>query len=87
MVIETAQPDPLDADDVAELRREVLRLRDMAHGEQARAELLADRISTLETELHTLDAHARALQRLLDRSPVHRLRRLLGRIRRATSRT
>lgn len=79
------QPDPIDSDDPAVLRREILVLRDTAMGERARAELLADRIITVETELHALDAHTRALQSIVDRSPVRRVRRLLGRLLRSVT--
>ncbi len=80
-----AESDPIDADDPAVIRAEVLRLRDLAYGEQARAEVLSERVAELETELHALGAHADALQTRLDRSPLQQARRLLGRARRAVA--
>lgn len=75
--------DPIDADDPDVLRREVLHARDTAQGERARSEVLAQRVDELEAELHALGDHAVALQARLDRSPIDRARRLLGRLRRA----
>ena len=82
--------DPLDSDDPVLLRGEILRLRDAALGEQARNELLTDRIATLEGELHAvgdklhkLDAHTQSLQRALQRTLSYQARRVLGRIRRS----
>ena len=69
--------DPIDGSDPAELRREMLRLRDAALGDRARTEVLEQRVAELEGELH-----ADELRRRLDRSPVDRVRRLLGRARR-----
>ena len=74
--------DPIDGSDPAELRREMLRLRDAALGDRARTEVLEQRVAELEGELHALGAHADELRRRLDRSPVDRVRRLLGRARR-----
>ena len=75
-------PDPIDESDPALLRREMLRLRDAALGDQARREVLEARVDELEAELHALGAHAEDLQRRLDRSPLDRARRVLGRARR-----
>lgn len=75
-------PDPVDSPDPQVLRHEILRLRDTALGEQARADVLADRVAELEAELHTLGARAEALQARLDRSPVELLARVVRRLRR-----
>jgi len=74
--------DPVDSSDPQTLRAEILRLRDTALGEGARADVLADRVAELETELHALGAHAEALQARLNRSPLEMLARVVRRLRR-----
>jgi len=61
----------------------MLRLRDESLGDRARAEVLEQRVTELETELHQLGAHRDALQQRLDRSPIELVRRAAGRARRA----
>lgn len=54
---------------------EVLRLRDLAFGERARAEVLSERVGELEGELHALGDFAESLQERLERSWGYRMSR------------
>jgi hypothetical protein len=76
-------PDPIDSDDPAVLKAELLRQRDLAHGETARAVVLADRVSELENELATVGAYADDLRVRLERTLDERARRRASRIRQA----
>lgn len=81
--IDAALPDgedPIDSTDPAALRQEILRLRDVAIGEQSRCEVLADRILELEGELHALGAANEDLAAELARTPLSRLARRLRRL-------
>ena len=67
--------DAIDSSDIDTLRTELLKARDRALGEAARADVNADRVTELESELHKLKAEAnrppvrvaRAVQRRLPR--------------------
>lgn len=72
-------PDPVESDDAATLRAEILRLRESLLAANGRAEVLRDRIAELETREHDLHEANRHLQAELDRNPVMRL---LGAVRR-----
>ncbi len=67
--------DPIDDEDLEVLRHEILRLRDHAIGQDSRAEVLTDRVSELEAELHELGAINEELARELARNPLLRLAR------------
>ena len=46
------ESDPIDSDDPAALKAEILRARDDAEGARTNAEVQADRVAELESELH-----------------------------------
>lgn len=50
--------DAIDSSDIDTLRTELLKARDRALGEAARADVNADRVTELESELHKLEAEA-----------------------------
>ena len=52
----TPATDPIDSDDPAVLKAEILRARDEAAGSRTTAEVQADRVAELESELHALGA-------------------------------
>lgn len=72
-------PDPIDSIDEAELRAEILRLRDLNIGLESRAEVLAERAADLEARNNELNDHNRALEVELGRSPMIRIARAVAR--------
>ncbi len=70
--------DAIDSTDLDELRAEVLKARDHAAGESARAEVQADRVRELESELHELGSTLGALSEEANR-PLVRLARAVQR--------
>jgi len=73
------EPDPIESDDTAALRSEILRLRDGILAGNGRVEVLRDRILELETREAELDAANVALHEELGRNPVLRVARALRR--------
>lgn len=71
--------DPIDSDDVGQLRQEILRLRDQVSAGTGREEVLTDLVAERDHQLAELDAHASALAEELARNPVVRLGRALKR--------
>ncbi len=78
--------DPIDSVDEAELRAEILRLRDLNIGLESRAEVLAERVADLEArnkEINDanqqLSDHSRELEVELGRSPIIRIARAVAR--------
>lgn len=79
-------PDPIDSAEPADLRTEILRLRDANIGLRSQAEVLEDRLADSEsrnTELRNviddLDARNQALLVELGRSPIIRAARAVAR--------
>lgn len=70
--------DPADSQDIAELRHEILRLRDQVVGAEARNKVLEDRVMELEDENARLDALSSRLHEELARSPVIRIARRIA---------
>ena len=71
--------DPIDSVDQAELRAEILRLRDLNIGLESRAEVLAERVADLEAQNEELNDANRALEVELGRSPMIRTARAVAR--------
>ncbi len=69
--------DPIDAEEPAVLRQEILRLRDLALGEQSRSEVLSHRVTELEQEVHALGAERDTLATELASTPLARVTRKL----------
>ena len=55
------QTDPIDSDDPVILKTEILRARDETQGARTAAEVHADRVAELESELHAQGAVIEAL--------------------------
>ena len=72
-------PDPIDSSDPSALRPEILRLRDALLGEQARTEVLRDRVTELEAHVEALAADNETLHAELARNPLMRVVRAVGR--------
>lgn len=78
--------DPIDSADQADLRAEILRLRDQNIGLESRAEVLAERTADLEARTKELNEANRilgdknqALEVELGRSPIIRVARAVAR--------
>lgn len=71
-------PDPIDGGDPTHLRREILRLRDLVLGEQARTEVLDDRVGELESQVEELARVNQQLHTELARNPVTRTLRAIA---------
>lgn len=67
--------DPIDSDDAAVLRGEILRLRDELAAADGRREVLTDLVAEREARIAELDAHANALAEELARNPIVRVGR------------
>jgi hypothetical protein len=72
------QTDPIDSDDPAALKAEILRSRDEAQGARTAAEVHADRVAELESELHALGAVIEALGSEMN-APLVRVARAIHR--------
>lgn len=79
-------PDPIDSTDPAELRAEILRLRDLNIGLTSHAEVLNERVTDLksrneqlEITVNELNDLNRALHVELGRSPIIRIARAVAR--------
>ena len=72
-------PDPIDDDDPAVLRTEILRLRESLLAANGRAEVADDRIAELERREGELDTVNAALHEDLGRSPLLRIARAVRR--------
>lgn len=74
--------DPIDADDPARLRAEILRLRDLVAAADGREEVLADLVAEKDERIAELDERANALALELAQTPairfVRAVRRRLG---------
>ena len=73
-------PDPIDSTDPAELRAEILRLRDLNIGLTSQAEVLKEQVADLEARNEVLDDTVTELNEAnqtlhveLDRSPIIRI--------------
>ena len=78
--------DPIDSIDQAELRMEILRLRDLNIGLSSQAEVLAEQVADLESQnkelnntIEQLNDHNHALEVELGRSPMIRIARAVAR--------
>lgn len=78
-----ADADPVESDDLDELRAEILRLRDASTASVGRIEVLEDRVAELEARERELDDTCRHLQEELARNP---LMRVVGAVRRRIGR-
>ncbi len=76
---QSVTPDPIDSVDQAELRAEILRLRDLNIGLESRAEVRAERVADLEAQNKELNVRNRALEVELGRSPMIRIARAVAR--------
>lgn len=79
-------PDPIDSTDPAELRSEILRLRDLGIGLTSHAEVLGERVADLESRNEQLEGTVAELNDLnqalhveLGRSPIIRIARAVAR--------
>ena len=80
-------PDPIDSTDPAELRAEILRLRDLDIGLTSHAEVLGERVADLESRNEQLEGTVAELNDLnqalhveLGRSPIIRIARAVARL-------
>lgn len=74
----TPATDPIDSDDAATLKAEILRARDEANGARTTAEVHADRVAELESELHAQGAVIEELGAEM-RAPLVRIARAIQR--------
>ena len=79
-------PDPIDSTDPAELRAEILRLRDLNIGLTSQAEVLKEQVADLEARNEVLDDTVTELNEAnqtlhveLGRSPIIRIARAVAR--------
>ena len=71
--------DPIDSDDPAVLRAEILALRDRVAAAGGREDVLQDLVAERDRRIAELDAHADALAEELARNPVVRVGRAVMR--------
>jgi hypothetical protein len=77
--------DAIDSPDLGILRSEVLKARDRALGEAARADVQADRVTELEAELHELGSAMTTLSLEVNRPLVRVARAVQRRLQRGQS--
>ena len=71
--------DPIDSDELQELRIEILRLRDLGLGLESHSQVLADRVVELETQNTELDGAISTLARAVE-AQSNELQRIIGKI-------
>lgn len=72
-------PDPVDSDDLAALRAEILRLRDHTASVDARVEMLEQLVATRDTQITEYDAEVNRLRDVVAQSAVTRIRQAIDR--------
>ena len=72
-------PDPIERDDPAELRAEILRLRDELAAIGARVEVMEELVATRDTQIADYDAEVNRLRDVVAQSAVTRVRQAIDR--------
>ena len=72
-------PDPIESDDVADLRSEILRLRDELAAIDARVDVMEELVATRDTQIADYDAEVNRLRDVVAQSAVTRVRQAIDR--------
>lgn len=72
-------PDPIESDDLAALRGEILRLRDELAAIGARVEVMEELVDTRDTQIADYDAEVNRLREVVAQSAVTRVRQAIDR--------
>lgn len=71
--------DPIESDDLAELRGEILRLRDELAAFDARVDVMEELVATRDTQIADYDAEVNRLRDVVAQSAVTRVRQAIDR--------